>query len=75
MRSDSRSQTHGHDDSETDGQQWDVVSNPEADNETDSPARSMSSHFDFTLGWGQWKHTLFSWDMNVWKSTRDGTQQ
>ncbi|KAK2763323.1 hypothetical protein FQN54_009959 [Arachnomyces sp. PD_36] len=61
-----------HDDSKTDGQ-WDVVTNPEAEGETNPPARRMSSHFDFKLGWGKWKHTLFSWDMNVRKPSRGGT--
>ena len=52
----------------TDGQQWEVVNSPVSDNQnsqTDPPARAMSSHFDFHVGWGKWKFTLFSWDVNV----------
>ncbi|KAK2758622.1 hypothetical protein FQN54_003312 [Arachnomyces sp. PD_36] len=75
MRSDKSSQTSTHDDGKDDGQEWDVVTNPEADDETDLPAKRMSSHFDVQLGWGQWKFTLFSWDMNVWKPTRGTTRQ
>ncbi|KAK1764333.1 hypothetical protein QBC33DRAFT_572713 [Phialemonium atrogriseum] len=52
----------------TDGQQWEVVNSPVSDNQnsqTDPPSMGLSSHFDFHVGWGKWKFTLFSWDVNV----------
>lgn len=59
-----------------DGQQWEVVANPGADDdETDSAGRGVSSHFDVKLGWGRWRFTLFSWDMNVRKSAHGNTEQ
>jgi ankyrin repeat protein len=51
-RSEYSSKSPGQDDGKIDGQQWEVVTNSEADNGTESPAyQSMSSRFDIHLGW------------------------
>lgn len=47
------------------GQEWVVVTSPR--DATDTCTGGMSSRFDFQLGWGKWKFTLFSWDVNVKK--------
>jgi hypothetical protein len=47
----------------TDGQEWAVVDGPE--DETDTHSGEMSSSFKFQLGWGTWRFTLFSWEINI----------
>lgn len=42
--------------------EWEVVTNEEADGRPRSPGNSSNVHFDITLGWGRWKHTLYSFD-------------
>ncbi|KFZ16041.1 hypothetical protein V502_05276 [Pseudogymnoascus sp. VKM F-4520 (FW-2644)] len=74
-RSESSSHARSQDDGKSDGQQWEVLTNSEADNETDSHARSVSSHFDAQIGWGRWKFTLFSLDMNIKKHAPGSTQR
>ncbi|KAI5925222.1 hypothetical protein F4810DRAFT_709025 [Camillea tinctor] len=55
-------------DSQNFDHQWAIVSRPQENGGNDPPDRvGCSSHFDITLGWGDWKHTLFSWDPNVRK--------
>lgn len=41
---------------------WEVVAKQEVDGRSAAPDSSSSMHFDVTLGWGRWKHTLFSFD-------------
>lgn len=50
---------------EGDGEDWEVVTAPQANEEPASSRKSVSSHFDIRLGWGKWKFTLFSWDIEV----------
>jgi hypothetical protein len=59
----SPSQPLSHDEGKIDGQQWEVVPSPETDDDT--PRSSASSHFHLKVGWGQWKWTLLSWDLNI----------
>ncbi|KAK0657909.1 hypothetical protein B0T16DRAFT_402714 [Cercophora newfieldiana] len=62
---------------QNDAQQWEVVETPatnpdpgrESDSETNVQGHKVSSHFDIKLGWGKYKFTLFSWDMNVKNTT------
>jgi len=50
---------------------WEVVQPPEdqpdrtADNDPKDECTWLQSHFDFTVGWGRWKYTLFQWDVDV----------
>ncbi|KAF2807077.1 uncharacterized protein BDZ99DRAFT_422483 [Mytilinidion resinicola] len=73
LRSDSSTQAQGQDDGKTDGQEWAVVNKPQDEPNTLSGG-GVSSHFDLQLGWGRYKFTLFSWDLNVKKehTHRDG---
>lgn len=34
-------------------------------NDEGTPTNAISSHFDFTVGWGQRKLTLLSWDVKL----------
>lgn len=55
----------GQNDDQSDDQQWTIVPRPEANIEENPSSRGASSHFDITLGRGNWKFTVFSWDMSV----------
>ncbi|KAL6693497.1 hypothetical protein J3F84DRAFT_80088 [Trichoderma pleuroticola] len=46
-----------------DGQEWDIVKDSEAEHE--AQRGGISSRFNFQVGWGKWKTSLFSWDLNV----------
>ncbi|KAI0539420.1 hypothetical protein GGR58DRAFT_500276 [Xylaria digitata] len=47
-----------------DSQEWELVSIPdEGEDDADASANRFESHFDFTVGWGQRKLTLLSWDV------------
>ncbi|KAL6792252.1 hypothetical protein GGI42DRAFT_335654 [Trichoderma sp. SZMC 28013] len=46
-----------------DAQEWDIVKDFEA--EPEAQGGGISSHFNFQVGWGKWKMSLFSWDVNV----------
>ncbi|KAK0707856.1 hypothetical protein B0H67DRAFT_588791 [Lasiosphaeris hirsuta] len=71
------SSLHRHPDGGTsDDRQWELVTasseNHDEDGERHSQdmqtTQSWSSQFDFKLGWGAWKFTLFSWDINFKRS-------
>lgn len=51
-------------------QEWTVVTSPESERDTHSGG--VSSHFDIQLGWGTWRFTLFSWDLNIKKEYTHG---
>ncbi|KAI0453702.1 hypothetical protein F5B21DRAFT_478221 [Xylaria acuta] len=65
-----RSQAHGQNEDED----WAVIQHPEAETGENPPDLEVASHFDITLGWGRYKLTLFSCDMNVRKYAGDGSQ-
>ncbi|KAK8022233.1 hypothetical protein PG993_013000 [Apiospora rasikravindrae] len=48
-----------------DGEQWVVVPKPEETGTSEEGEGGMESHFDFKVGWGKWKHTVFSWDLKI----------
>ncbi|KAI0433211.1 hypothetical protein F5Y09DRAFT_351990 [Xylaria sp. FL1042] len=51
-----------------DNREWELVNIPEEgeqDRADSTSARRFESHFDFTVGQGRWKLTLFSWDIKV----------
>ena len=52
-------QSHSHDSLE-----WAVVNNGIRE-EPKTHGGGMSSQFTFEVGWGRWKWTVFSWDINV----------
>ncbi|KAK1753255.1 hypothetical protein QBC47DRAFT_54411 [Echria macrotheca] len=60
-----------------DTQQWEVVGkpasepNPAPESETTVHGRATSSHFDLKIGWGKYKLTLLSWDINTKNSTTE----
>ena len=41
--------------------EWEVVGSDDGSSE---PKNETNMHFDMTLGWGRWKHTLYSVDYN-----------
>lgn len=41
--------------------EWEVVGD---DDSSSIPQNGTNMHFDMTLGWGRWKHTLYSVDYN-----------
>ncbi|KAF1939449.1 hypothetical protein EJ02DRAFT_436385 [Clathrospora elynae] len=48
------------------GQEWSVINKPSTEaTDIDTHAGGVSSHFDFALGWGRWRTTIFSWDLSV----------
>jgi len=69
--SNSSAQPQGQDDGKNDGknddQEWAVVNSPR-DETNEHICEGMSSHFDLQLGWGKWKWTVFSWDVNIKKT-------
>ncbi|KAI1102529.1 hypothetical protein F4804DRAFT_312802 [Jackrogersella minutella] len=58
--------TCDHNESKDDTQEWEFVERDECNDEARSLAgrNTTSIHFDVTLGWGQRKHTLYSFDYN-----------
>lgn len=56
-------ETSSSQDNKTDGQEWDIVKDSDAEPETQRGG--FSSQFNFEVGWGKWKMTLLSWDINV----------
>ncbi|KAI0180541.1 hypothetical protein GGR52DRAFT_248751 [Hypoxylon sp. FL1284] len=70
------SETCVQDDGINDGQPWEIVPHPDEKREEEPHSRRYSSHFDMTFGWGKWKFTILSWDVDVTrvqkKSQRDG---
>jgi hypothetical protein len=64
------SQARGQDEGKSDDQQWEILGDSEADTATDPPPGGISSHFDLHLGWGDWKFTVFSWDLKITPSAR-----
>ncbi|KAI1082108.1 hypothetical protein F5B20DRAFT_578876 [Whalleya microplaca] len=62
-------------DGQRNDQEWTVVPHPEANVEENAPSSGISSHFDITLGWGKWKTTIFSWDLNIRKQAGEPPQR
>lgn len=56
-------ETSSSQDNKTDGQEWDIVKDSDAEPETQRGG--FSSQFNFEVGWGKWKMTLLSWDIKV----------
>ncbi|KAK4444004.1 hypothetical protein QBC34DRAFT_498606 [Podospora aff. communis PSN243] len=60
-----------------DAQKWEIVETPATGKEHDTGEgtnfgrMAVSSHFDFNIGWGKYKFTLFSWDVNVRSETTE----
>ncbi|KAF2498556.1 hypothetical protein BU16DRAFT_615586 [Lophium mytilinum] len=71
LRSDSLPQPQNQHDDKTDDQDWAVIDSPPDESNTHSGG-GFSSHFDLQLGWGRWKFTLLSWDLNVRKEHTHG---
>ncbi|GAP92338.1 hypothetical protein SAMD00023353_8000410 [Rosellinia necatrix] len=47
-----------------DNEEWELVVIPKEDGDgTDISTDAISNHFDITIGWGQKKFTLLSWDL------------
>ncbi|KAL7952594.1 hypothetical protein V8C34DRAFT_322843 [Trichoderma compactum] len=44
-------------------QEWDIVKDFEA--EPEAQRGGISSHFNFQIGWGKWKISLLSWDIEI----------
>lgn len=57
-------------DGQNDDQEWALVPQPSEHDEEEPPRRGFSSHFDMTFGWGKWKFTVLSWDINVSKADK-----
>ncbi|KAI1345711.1 hypothetical protein F5Y01DRAFT_299761 [Xylaria sp. FL0043] len=48
---------------------WELVESPdEGEQNTSETTRRWESHFDFSIGRGRWKYTLFGWDIKVEKT-------
>jgi hypothetical protein len=75
VRPRSPSQAQDQNDDKIDDQQWEILANPEAGDEKDTHVHATSSHFDFHLGWGKWKVTLFSYDLKIKKYASGCTEQ
>ncbi|KAL7796338.1 hypothetical protein V8C43DRAFT_304223 [Trichoderma afarasin] len=56
-------ETSSSQDNKTDGQEWDIVKDSDAEPETQRGG--FSNQFNFEVGWGKWKMTLLSWDIKV----------
>ncbi|KAF6813067.1 hypothetical protein CPLU01_14733 [Colletotrichum plurivorum] len=58
------------DEGKSDGQQWEVLNAPKEEQEEDKKYTGkqeggFSSNFNLQLGWGKWKFTPLSWEVNV----------
>ncbi|KAF6806426.1 hypothetical protein CSOJ01_08846 [Colletotrichum sojae] len=58
------------DEGKGDGRQWEVVNPPKEEQEEDSKNTSQqeggfAGNFSLQLGWGKWKFTPLSWEVNV----------
>ncbi|KAI1755920.1 hypothetical protein F4782DRAFT_487659 [Xylaria castorea] len=57
---DTSSQTAHTSNQRSDDDQWAIVQN--TTNSSGEDSRGNSTHFDITIGWGRWKHTIFSYN-------------
>ncbi|KAK7918242.1 hypothetical protein PG985_010116 [Apiospora marii] len=64
-RSDTSAPPQDQDFKSRDGEQWEVLPKPGEAGASEGGEGGMSSHFDFKVGWGKWKYTVFSWDLKV----------
>ncbi|KAK1917344.1 hypothetical protein P3342_000057 [Pyrenophora teres f. teres] len=53
-----------------DDSEWTIIEKPIVDKPTHDDhtvASNISSQFKLDLGWGSWRTTVFSWDINIHK--------
>ncbi|KAI0972966.1 hypothetical protein F4678DRAFT_459820 [Xylaria arbuscula] len=47
------------------GREWELVNTPDESEGVDSSTNCFEHHCEWTIGRGQWKFTLFSWDIKI----------
>ncbi|KXH28885.1 hypothetical protein CSIM01_03535 [Colletotrichum simmondsii] len=53
---------------------WEIVQNPK-DEQPERQVRGFHSSFDLKLGWGKWKFSALSWEMNAGRQECDHHQR
>ncbi|KAI1295122.1 hypothetical protein F5Y03DRAFT_399379 [Xylaria venustula] len=54
-----------------DEQQWELVNIPDENEGADSYTTCFEHYFEFNIGRGWWKFTLFSWDVKIGRPQRE----
>ncbi|KAH7111814.1 hypothetical protein B0J11DRAFT_410751, partial [Dendryphion nanum] len=56
--------------SKTDAPGWTIIDKPSENNEADNchgHGPGIETSFSLQLGWGNWRFTVFSWEMSIRK--------